>query len=89
MPAHPVKDRHVRDELLADGRMVLFHPTSRRVVTLNPVAALVWECCDGQHSEDAIIGEVSSVFTETTHVEEDVKAVLSDLREKGLLADGP
>ena len=89
MHDHPVKDRHVRDELLADGRMVLFHPTTRRVVTLNPVAALVWECCDGQHSEDAIIGEVSSVFTDTTRVEEDVKAVLSDLREKGLLADAP
>jgi hypothetical protein len=59
------------------------------VVTLNPVAALVWECCDGHHSEDAIVGEVSSVFTGTARVEEDVKAVLKDLREKGLLADAP
>ena len=89
MPAHPVKDRHVRDELLADGRMVLFHPTSKRVVTLNPVAALVWECCDGHHSEEAIVGEVSSVFTDTARVEDDVRGVLRDLREKGLLGDAP
>ena len=87
MSAHPVKDRHVRDELLADGRMVLFHPTTRHVVTLNPVAALVWECCDGHHTEDAIVAEVSSVFTNTARVEDDVRAVLKDLREKGLLAD--
>ncbi len=86
MPDNPVKDRHVRDELLADGRMVLFHPTTKRVVTLNPVAALVWECCDGSHSESAIIGEVSSVFTDTARVEADVKAVLKNLHENGLLA---
>jgi hypothetical protein len=86
MTAHPVKDRHVRDELLADGRMVLFHPTSHRIVTLNPVAALVWECCDGHHSEGAIVGEVASVFTDTARVEDDVKAVLKDLQEQGMLA---
>lgn len=89
MQDHPVKDRHVRDELLPDGRMVLFHPTTRRVVTLNPVAALVWECCDGHHSEGAIVGEVSSVFSDTARVEEDVRAVLKDLHEKGLLAGAP
>ena len=89
MSAHPVKDRHVRDELLADGRMVLFHPTTRRVVTLNPVAALVWECCDGHHSERAIVDEVSSVFTDAAGVQDDVRAVLKDLREKGLLAALP
>ena len=87
MPAHPVKHRHVRDELLADGRMVLFHPTSKRIVTLNPVAALVWECCDGRHSEGAIVDEVCSVFTDTARVQEDVRVVLEDLREKGLLED--
>lgn len=89
MPAHPVKHRHVRDELLADGRMVLFHPTSKRVVTLNAVAALVWECCDGRHSEGAIVAEVASVFTGTASVEDDVRAVLRDLHAQDLLADAP
>lgn len=89
MPIHPVKDRHVRDELLPDGRMVLFHPTTRQVATLNPVAALVWECCDGSHSERDIVGEVRSVFTDTVRVEDDVRSVLKDLREKGLLGDAP
>ena len=87
MPANPVKDRHVRDELLADGSMVLFHPTTKQFVTLNPAAALVWECCDGHHSEEAIVSEVSSVFTDTARVQEDVRVVLQDLREKGLLAE--
>jgi hypothetical protein len=89
MPANPIKDRHVRDELLADGSMVLFHPTTKRIATLNPVAALVWECCDGRHSEGAIVGEVSSMFADTARVEQDVRAVLRDLHEKGLLADVP
>jgi len=87
MVAPPLKDRHVRDELLADGSMVLFHPTSRRVVTLNPAAALVWEYCDGQHSEEAIASELGSVFTETARVHADVSAVLRHLREQGLLTD--
>ena len=87
MPANPVKDRHVRDEQLSDGSMVLFHPTTKRIATLNPVAALIWECCDGRHSEGAIVGEVCSVFTDTVRVQEDVRVVLKDLREKGLLED--
>lgn len=86
--AHPTKDALVRDELLADGSMVLFHPQTRQLVTLNRTAALVWEYCDGQHSEAAIADELLSVFPDATTVADDVAAVLAELREGGMLGEG-
>lgn len=73
------------DELLADGSMVLFHTGSRTLMTLNPTAALVWEYCDGQHTEEAIVVEVRAVYPETTTIAADVAMVLHDLRARQML----
>ena len=81
----PQRDPRVLDELLADGSMVLFHTLSRKLMTLNPTAALVWECCDGEHTEEAIAAEVQAVFPQATGVADDVAAVLGDLRAREML----
>ena len=82
----PLKSPQVSDELLADGSMVLFHTASRRLLTLNPTAALVWEYCDGSHSTAAIASAVSAVFPDVPAVPDDVERILVDLREQGMLA---
>jgi Coenzyme PQQ synthesis protein D (PqqD) len=81
----PIKSSHVSDELLADGSMVLFHASTRRLLTLNPTAALVWEYCDGSHSPAAIAAAVSAVFPDVPAVSDDVERILLDLREQGML----
>ncbi len=59
---HPRKGESVTDELLADGSMMLFHAGRQELLTLNSTAALVWECCDGEHDFAAIVAEVQEVF---------------------------
>lgn len=74
------------DELLADGSMVLFHTASRQLMTLNPTAALIWEYCDGAHTEAAIASEISALFPNTPTVADDVTAILRNLRSRGMLS---
>ncbi len=67
--------------------MVLFHSTSRKLITLNPTAALVWDCCDGSHTEADIVNEVQGVFPHVPTIASDVTAVLAHLRAECLLAN--
>ncbi len=82
----PRQAEGIQDELLPDGSMILFHTERSELVTLNPTAALVWECCDGEHGFAALVAEVSDMFPDAPSVEADVQAVLADLRERGMLA---
>lgn len=84
--APPRQAEGVQDELLPDGGMILFHEGRSELFTLNPTAALVWECCDGEHDLAALVAEVRDVFPDAPSVEADVRAVLADLRERGMLA---
>jgi len=81
----PTKAAGVLDELLADGSMVLFSPVGQQIVTLNPTAALIWECCDGAHTVAAIADEVRDVFPDASAVEREIGALLSELRAKGMV----
>jgi len=81
----PLKDPRVLDELLADGGMVLFHTASRQLMTLNPAAALVWEHCDGAHTEASIAAELAALFPGTTSVAADVRVILRELGERQML----
>lgn len=81
----PRKDPAVHDELLHDGSMVLYHTGHRQVLTLNPTAALVWECCDGAHDPAALAAEVRDVFPDAPAPERDVRALLDQLRAGGML----
>ena len=88
-PEHPHRDPRVIDELLADGSMVLFHTVTRTLLTLNPTAALVWECCDGEHTEAAIVSEVEAIFPGGHGIVDSVGAVLRDLRAREMLRVTP
>lgn len=85
----PLRDSRVLDEVLADGSVILYHTGSRVLMTLNPTAALVWDLCDGTHDEPAISGEVAEVFPAVTTIAADVRAILSDLRSRGMLQPPP
>ena len=83
----PTKVAGVLDELLADGSMALFSPVGQQIITLNPTAALIWECCDGAHTVAAIADEVRDVFPDAPAVEREIGALLGELRAKGMVVD--
>ena len=85
MPDIPIRDSNVVDELLADGSMVLFHTTSRQLVTLNAAGAFVWEHCDGTCSVADIEHQLRSLYPETPSLAADVAAIIKDLRERGMI----
>lgn len=89
LPERPQRDPRVIDELLADGSMVLFHTATRTLLTLNPTAALVWECCDGEHTETAIVSEVEMLFPDARAIADSVGGVLRDLRAREMLRPVP
>ena len=81
----PTKAAGVHDELLTDGSMVLYHAGTRRLMTLNPTAALIWECCDGVRLIPQIAAEVRELFPEIANVEGDVRVLLQELRAEGMI----
>ncbi len=81
----PCKVEGVHDELLADGSMVLYQAATNQLLTLNPTAAIVWECCDGIHNLPAIVAEVSELFPDVPTILHDVAEILGDLRSRGML----
>ena len=83
--AKPLKHHCVQDELLSDGSMVLYNSCRRQVLTLNPTAALVWECCDGEHEVNGIAAEVHDVFPAATDAERDVRDVLDRLLQASMI----
>lgn len=83
----PRKSDCVRDELLADGSMVLYHTCRQELMTLNPTAALVWECCDGTHSIERIGEELREVFPDAADVTADVFPLLQELIARAMVID--
>jgi hypothetical protein len=83
--ARPVKRAGMLDELLTDGSLVLYDAARREVITLNPLAAYVWECCTGERDVRAIIAEARDLFPDTPRVEDDVLGFLDELRRVNLI----
>lgn len=82
----PRKAPDIHDELLPDGSMLVLHTVRQDVLTLNPTAALIWECCDGEHDEAAIVAEVRALFPDAPDPAQDVRDLLLRLHESGMLA---
>jgi len=82
----PRKAPDIHDELLPGGSMLVFNTARQDVLTLNPTAALIWECCDGEHDEAAIVAEVRAVFPAAPDPARDVRDLLLGLHEGGMLA---
>jgi phosphoglycolate phosphatase-like HAD superfamily hydrolase len=73
------------------GDEVLIYGAEQQVIhVLNATARVIWELCDGQHDEHAIIRELRQRFElhANDNVEADVAATLAELHAKGLLEQG-
>jgi coenzyme PQQ synthesis protein D (PqqD) len=85
MGAFPLRRADVETYLMPDGSCVLFDPRLGEGFTLNAAGALVWDYCDGALSTDESAREVASLLPNEPQAYTDGLAVMSQLRELGLL----
>ncbi len=70
--------------VVLDGEAVIHR--AARVHTLDPVATLVWRCCDGSASVAEIAADLAAGFgADTRTVQRDVERTVTELADLGLL----
>ena len=73
----------------ADTEHVVLDRTNGQLHRLNATAAFIWSRCDGCHSVDQIAEAMRDVFESVPDdLEEEINAVIDELRAKGLLDSG-
>jgi hypothetical protein len=75
----PRREAQALAKPLADGSLTLFHPQTQAFLTLNALAAFIWELSTGQDTLATIIQEVESIFPEQRAVDRDVLALIETL----------
>jgi hypothetical protein len=79
-----------RSDLLAeelDGELVLLEPARGGLHVLNPTAAAVWRCLDGEVTLVALADDLAAAFdADPATVRADVLALVDRLARDGLLA---
>lgn len=85
MPAAPKARWDILTEALGDGTVIVFDPKKGCAHELNPSAALVWDCCDGQHTPEAMAELFAECFGLRSTFREDILAFLKHLRDIELL----
>lgn len=87
MEVKPKQRDGVEAQPLPDGSGLLFDPVTATAYPITPSAMRIWELCDGAHSLAAIVDDLESQYeVEREALASDVKALLADFKEKGLLA---
>ncbi|MEA3291992.1 MAG: PqqD family protein [Pseudomonadota bacterium] len=83
----PTRPRRVEAaEYAEDGEALLYHPLRDEATALNRSAAEVWRLCDGESGVDAIAARLGASYgIEGELLTADVTAVLTELRERGLV----
>ncbi len=85
LAALPLPSLGVLSAPLADHR-VAYDLVTEMVHVLNPTAALVWELCDGETSQDRLIAEIADITGAPADVvATDVHAYVATLTEAGLV----
>jgi hypothetical protein len=73
--------------MLVDGSLVLFNNKTSIACTLTPLAALVWEYCDGAHTFSDIVSELRRIdeITQREGMEEEVQRLLAQFASDDLV----
>lgn len=78
------KDVHARE---LGSEWLLYDPEFEKLHILNTTAEFVWRLCDGTRDVAAIKAEMIDTFdvADQTRLDEDVKAILTELSRIGIL----
>lgn len=87
MNVKPQRDPGIETTALPDGHVVLVSKKTEWANTLTPLAAMVWEFCDGTNSVDEIISHIQAVpdLSLGTSLAKEVTELLDELDESGFL----
>ncbi len=81
LPTQPRLSRRFRLQYEeAQSRWVLLYPEG--MVQLNPSAAEILKCCDGEHSVDAIVNELEAAFN-AQGIGPEVRSLLEEGQRRG------
>ena len=72
-----------------DDDLVLCDERSGAVYVLNATGRLIWTLCDGTRSSDDVARELRAAYgVDLARARDDVRTVLANVREAGLMTDG-
>lgn len=69
----------------ADEGYVIYEEENDRIHYLNPVAALIYELCNGENSTESIMEQVQQVFGLMDAPAAEVTKALEQMKDEGLL----
>ena len=73
--------------VVVDGEAVVYDPVAGEVHHLNATATVVWQCCDGAGTVDALVADLARTYqAPRAQVANDVGALLDELASRHLLA---
>jgi hypothetical protein len=87
--SHPLRRADIETHVLPDSTCLLFDPDTDAGHVLDALASLVWDYCDGALNADDITDEVAGLLPEVRHLPAEVRRLLADFAEAGLLACVP
>jgi len=89
--AFPRRQDHFTTRLLPDGYVAIIDPDRKHVHTLPPLGAMVWEFCDGEHSLDQIVLEITKVadLPADRNLRSEITHLMDSLSREGLLLGDP
>ena len=89
MSEKPKRDPDIQTNILPDGHVCLVSEKTEWAHTLTPLAALVWEFCDGTNTVDEIINQLKSVpeLTISAKFKDEVAELLEELNDGGFLLE--
>ncbi len=68
-----------------DGEMLLYSPTEVTTTYMNPSAVLIWKFCDGRHSVQTIVDDLTEYFPDALGLSQDVISTLEDFYTRKLV----
>lgn len=89
MNEKPKRNEQIKTSTLPDGHAVLVSKETDWAYTLTPIAALIWEFCDGTNTIDDIVSCIQAIpeFSANQCKREEVSELLAELDDGGFLAN--
>jgi PqqD family protein of HPr-rel-A system len=76
------------EAVVVDGEAVVYDTNAGELHTLNRTATLVWQRCDGRAAIGTVVQTLASEFgAGEVVIDRDVRALLADLRARGLVSE--
>ncbi len=73
-----------------EGEIIIIDEKTRNIHILNPSAAEIFECCDGETCENALMKYLNTIQADLNgreRIRESARKVIEQMKEKGLICE--